>query len=115
MDELLRELRKLRVHMVVEEFLIHQKIKDVLDGAGMDFNHEYRLGKNSRIDFLVGDIGVEVKKGKPNRSSVLRQLEKYADSDEVQGLVLVIERSMDIPKEINGKPCEVIALNKLWF
>ena len=115
MDFLVGVLRNLRVHMVMEEFMIHDQIKDLLDREGFDYSHEYKLGKGNRIDFLVGGIGVEVKKGKPNRSSVLKQLERYSESDEVKGLVLVIERSMDIPDFLNGKPCEVVALNKLWF
>lgn len=115
MEELLGVLKTLRVHMVKEEFIIHERIKSLLEEQGISFRHEVSLGKGSRIDFIVDGIGIEVKKGKPNRSSVLNQLSRYSESDEIDGLILVIERSMDIPEQLNGKECRVVALNKLWF
>lgn len=115
-EDVLGALRTLRVHVVTEEFLIHDQIKKVFADKGIDYEHERKLGARKRIDFLVsGGIGVEVKKGKPNRNAVMKQLEKYASSDEVSVVILVIERSMDVPREMYGKPCYVIGLNKLWF
>ena len=115
MEELLGVLKNLRVHMVTEEFIIHERIKSLLEDQGIPFRHEVSIGKGSRIDFIVDGIGIEVKKGKPNRNSVLKQLSRYSESDEIDGLILVIERSMDIPEQLNGKECRVVALNKLWF
>lgn len=115
MDDLYDVLKNLRVHMVTEEFIIHERIKSLLDEQGISFRHEVSIGKGSRIDFIVDGIGIEVKKGKPNRSSVLNQLSRYSESDEIDGLILVIERSMDMPEQLNGKECRVVALNKLWF
>jgi hypothetical protein len=59
-------------------------------------------------------VGIEAKKGKPNERQVLRQLQRYAGFKQVTGLILVIERYMDLPEEINGKPVRSIGLNKLW-
>lgn len=115
MNDLYDLLKNLRVHMVTEEFIIHERIKSLFEEHGIDFRHEVSIGKGNRIDFIVDGIGVEVKKGKPNRNSVLKQLSRYAESDEIDGLILVIERSMDIPEQLNGKECRVVALNKLWF
>lgn len=45
---------------------------------------------------------------------MLKQLERYSQFDSVTGLILVIERYMDLPKKINGKPVRSIGLRKLW-
>lgn len=80
----------------------------------MSYRREYSLGPGRRIDFLVGAIGVEIKKGKPNPGSVIAQLTRYAESPEVGGLILVIERYMDLPGDIGGKPCISLGLRKQW-
>src|SRR5258708_35581089 len=56
-----------------------------LAGAGFDVEREVRLDNRSRIDLLVGRVGVEVKVAGA-ATSVLRQLRRYALSDRVDGL-----------------------------
>jgi hypothetical protein len=109
-------LRNLRVHVVKEEVHIHNDIKVLFDNNNIKYSYEHKLGRGNRIDFLVENgVGVEVKKGKPNRTQVIKQLNRYLEFEDVKEIILVIERSMDIPEEIKGKKCKVIALNKLWF
>lgn len=109
-------LRNLRLHVIKEEIHIHNEIKSLLEKNHVDFTYEKKLGKGNRIDFLLDNgIGIEVKKGKPNRTQVMKQLDRYSSFDSINETILVIERSIDLPNEINGKRCSVIALNKLWF
>ena len=113
--EVLKALSSLRINPVIEEFDLQNKIATALAADGISFIREYRLGPRSRVDFLTGDgIAIEVKKGKPNKSQVIQQLERYTAFEEVEGIILVIERNLDIPKELNGKPCVSFGLNKLW-
>ena len=110
-----KTLQKLRIKVVSVEYDLQNEISNLLSDAGISFQKEYRLGKGSRVDFLTSSgVAIEVKKGKPNRLSVINQLQKYAEFDEVKSIILIIETSLTVPKEINGKPCVSVGLRKLW-
>jgi hypothetical protein len=88
---------------------------ELLQEAGISFKKEYSPAPRNRIDFLVdGGIGIEVKKGKPNRTQVCAQLERYAAFDCIRAIILVVERSVNIPREVKGKQCVLFGLNRLW-
>jgi len=120
MQEILKTLKKLRINPVDEEYDLQLEIARVLLEANIHFSKEYKLGKRNRVDFLTGSafddqgIIIEVKKGKPNKRNVIDQLERYAAFPKVGGIILVVEKNLDIPWEINGKPCISFGLNKLW-
>ena len=68
-----------------------------------------------RADFLCqGGVLVEVKRGAVRRPLLLDQLRRYAALPEVASLVVVTERTVDLPRRVGGKPCAVVALNRLW-
>ncbi len=115
LNKVLAALSNLRTNVVIEEYDLQAAVAAEFKKAGIGFAKEYRLGPRNRIDFLAeGGIGIETKKAKPNRSQVIAQLERYAKSLEISAMILVIERNMDLPREINGKPCISFGLNKLW-
>lgn len=115
MEQVINALKKIRCHVITDEYKLHKLIANELMAAGISFSHEVPLAPRNRIDFLTaGGIGIEAKKGKPNELSVYRQLERYVSFEEVKGLILVIERYMDLPEIINGKPVLSIGLRKLW-
>lgn len=70
---------------------------------------EYRLSAADRIDFLVGNVGVEVKVAGAVKS-VRRQLARYAMSAEVDSLVLVTAkvRHLELEGFIRNKPVVVV-------
>lgn len=114
-DQVVKVLESLRVGLVMEEHNLQQLISESLSRAGLSFTREYKLGPRNRIDFLIaGGIGVEVKKGKPNRQIVINQLMRYTEHQEIRSLILVIERNLDIPREINNKRCYSFGLHRLW-
>lgn len=114
-QNVIKVLKKLRINGIYEEYEIQADISKILKEHGIRFIKEYKLGPRNRIDFLLDNgIGIEVKKGKPNRSNVIAQIQRYTKFNEIDCLILVIERSMDIPSEINSKPCFSIGLNKQW-
>lgn len=112
--EVLAVLRKLRVNYIREEYELQNEIAKLLEDHNVPFIKEYKLGPRNRVDFYINGIVLEIKKAKPNRERVIRQLMRYAEYEEVTGLILVIERSMDIPDEINSKKCISFGLNKQW-
>ena len=96
------------------EAQLHQQVAAALEAAGLSACHEANLGLRRRIDFLCGTIGIEIKCGKPVRSTLLEQLGRYAQSDEIEGIVLIVQRSANLPMRIGGKPLRVVSLNRQW-
>lgn len=91
---------------------VQAAIAGLLIDAELDHDGEVPLNDRDRIDFLVGDVGVEVKiKGSP--SAVLAQLTRYAESPRIAGLVLVTDRMQVaslVGPAILGKPIHVVRL-----
>lgn len=108
-------IETLRISNVSEEYDLQRIIAESLEKAHITYAKEYKLGPRNRIDFFTNGIGIEIKKGKPNRAAVQNQVSRYADFEEIKGIILVVERNViGIPSEINQKPCYVIGLNRLW-
>ena len=93
---------------------LHAMVQRTLLLAGIDTVHEAGIAPRCRIDFLAGNVGIEIKKSKPNRTALLAQLTRYAGSDRVEELLVIAPRSVRLPKEIAGKRIEMLALERLW-
>lgn len=114
-DKIVESLKRIRINPSPYEYDLQKIVADRFTRDGIPFVPEYVLGKNARIDFFVFGIGIEVKKGIPNRTNVLRQLERYAEYEEIKYLILVSERKIhEIPSTIGGKPCMCIILSRNW-
>ncbi len=109
-----RALMRLRAPFCQGEYDLHALAASALREAGIPFLHEVRLAPRCRIDFLADTVGIEVKKGKPERRQLLHQLERYAGSPRIESLVVLVERAADLPGEILGKPCVTLSINRLW-
>ncbi|GAA1983354.1 hypothetical protein [Amycolatopsis minnesotensis] len=97
-----------------DEHALQDSIADVLTTAGWPVRREVRLGPRSRIDFVVGRIGVEVKvAGTPE--TVTRQLQRYAHSSELDELVLATTRATHriVPPVLAGTPVTIAYLTHL--
>ena len=93
---------------------MHARIAAGLEAAGIVCAHEVKLAPRCRIDFLADGIGIEVKRGKPSRRALLRQLGRYAGCESVRALILVAERGANLPVRVGGKPCYCLSMNRLW-
>ena len=102
-------LRRHRFNYSNEDQL-QEGIAAALTIAGFDVEREVRLTRSSRIDLLVGSVGIEVKvAGTP--IDVASQLARYALCDRIEELVLVTSRPRHgLPPEPLGKPLEIIQL-----
>ena len=114
LQTVLDALKELRSPFALYETDIHQMVAKRLSDAGLSFIHEAKLAPGCRIDYLVGKIGIEIKKGKPDASAVKKQLLRYAACDGVEAIVLLSQRTVSVPKTVMGKPVHVIVLNQLW-
>lgn len=108
MDKLSNILLSYRFDLGYEPSL-QNEIARVLSSHGVDFVREAVLGPKSRIDFLVEDIGIEVKVG-GGRGAIIKQVIRYCASPMVGGIILATGRTVGLPGTINGKHCVEIRL-----
>ena len=114
MENVLAALRTLRAPLQQGEYDLHRLVMDALDSHGIAYEHEVALAPRCRIDLMCGGIGVEIKRGHVERTRVRAQLMRYAACAQVESLVLVTEKTIDLPRTMNGKPVYLICLNRLW-
>ncbi len=113
-ERVVAALAAVRVPAQPEEYDIHAAVADALAAAGLEYEHEYRLGPRRRIDFRAGRIGIEVKKGRPASSELAAQLKRYLESDDLDAVVVVVQRVTAVPRTLGGKPVALVSLNRLW-
>lgn len=94
-----------------DERTLQDQIEAVLTKEGTAFQREHELSDLDRIDFLVETIGIEVKINS-SPAQVLRQLFRYSEHKDIDGLLLVTTRSRhtNLPPELNGVPVRVLYL-----
>ena len=114
MERVLDALRVVRCGASASEEELHALAAQAFAAAGIDAQHEARLGPRCRIDFLCGNVGVEIKKSRPERGKLIAQLTRYAGCEQVAALVVVAPRGVNLPKTIGGKPAAMLALERLW-
>lgn len=110
-------IKSIRIGFISEEAEIHKEIKRVFDENNIRYIHEYKLGKGSRIDFYIEELklGIEVKKKRPIKKQLEKQVERYTSFDAIENVLIVSEGKADIKNKINNKEIKTISLNKLWF
>ena len=111
---LINILEQIKVGFLPQETQIHSIIAESLVKNGIEFQHEYRLSSDSRIDFLSGNIGIEVKKSTVKDKDLLKQLKKYSESDKISKIILVTTKSVNIPSDINNKQIYIVNLYRNW-
>ena len=88
-ETVLQALSALRAPRPTDEYDLHGLVAAALEEAQLPFAHEAPLAPRCRIDFLCGRIGIEIKRGRPVKSQVEKQLRRYAESGKVTALILV--------------------------
>lgn len=111
---ILEILADLRISSVCEEYDIHALIAGALSSNNIAFEHEYKLAPHKRADFFCNGTVIEVKKGKPTRSLLLKQISGYLQCSETEDMIVVTQRHIPLPAAIAGKPVYQLALDRLW-
>lgn len=114
LQTVLDALRELRSPFALYENDLHKMVEKRLTDAGLDFQHEAKIGPGCRIDFLSGRIGIEIKKGRPDAAQLKRQLMRYASCEGIDALIVISPRSVALPQSVMGKTVVGIVLNQLW-
>ena len=116
-DDILRvadALKTIRCGASATEEELHAQAAQALEAADLEAAHEVRLAPRCRIDFMAGDIGIEIKKKRPERAKLMTQLARYAACTQVRALIVVAPQGVNLPRTIGGKPVTMIALERLW-
>lgn len=96
------------------EKALQAEISALLTDNKIEHSREVKLSDRDCIDFLVGNTGMEVKL-KGSAMAIYKQCERYCGYQRVGELILVTNRSMGLPKEINGKATYLLSLGKGWL
>ena len=110
----MQALLTIRCGAACTEEELHAQALGALSAAGLEPCHEVRLSPRCRIDVMCGGVGIEIKKSRPQRAALLRQLERYAACVQVESLVVVAPRGVDLPRTIGGKRVTMLGLERLW-
>jgi len=113
-NRVLQAIKALRAPVLLDEYDLHRMTCQALAMAGLVCEHEKSLGPRCRIDILCGDIGIELKRGKPTKAALVKQLTRYAQTGKLRHIVVVSEHAVDVPESIAGIPLHFISLYKLW-
>lgn len=114
LEQMIDAISVIRCSAVSGEMELHQQVIDALRAAGFDPQHEVRLGPRCRIDVMCGDVGVEIKKSRPQPAPLRRQLERYAAFDAIAEMLVIAPRGVNLPAKIGGKRVRMLALERLW-
>lgn len=86
--------------------------KDLHNGRRVvGYRREVSLGRGCRVDFMIGSLAVELKVG-GSLADLTRQLSRYAEKDDVSGILVVTTRQAHryLPETLNKKPIAVLCL-----
>lgn len=86
-------LKGFRFTGVVTEKDFQDAVGEALTTRGVAFEREVDLGDGDRIDFMVGEVGLELKM-EGSTANVARQLQRYCRHERVQEIVLATTRTL---------------------
>ena len=96
------------------EAVLHDGLAEALDAAGIAYEREVHV-VGGRIDFLIGDLGVEVKIG-GGAGALHRQVEGYSHEERIARLLVVTTRPAHravVGQTANGKHVHVLTTGGL--
>lgn len=113
-ERVLKALETIRCPAACTEMELHEQAARAFERFGLPARHEVALGPRCRIDFMVGGIGVEIKKSRPQPAALISQLRRYAACAQVEELIVVAPRGVNLPKTALGKRVTMVGLERLW-
>lgn len=90
------------------------EIAAIFDRASIGHRREVDLGDRNIIDFMLGEIGIEVKIDGSKRA-IFAQCKRYCETGKLSDLILVTNVATGFPPAIAGVPCFVVSLGKGWL
>jgi len=113
-EKIMDALSTIHISNTLNESEIHKEIGRALSIHNIKYKHEYQILTHKRFDFWIDGIVLEVKKSKPSKITLLNQLDRYTKVPGVKAIIVVLERNVTIPKQLNGKTIIIKSLNENW-
>lgn len=107
-------IRSARIDLSTEK-RAQADVEMILTRAGIAFDREFPLTESDIIDFMVEDVGIELKLKGARKKEVYRQLCRYAQHPRVGSLILASNLSMGLPAQIEGKDAYFVRLGEAWL
>lgn len=105
---------KHRFKNLQNEKLLQAELEEFFKANDIAYKREVILDKGNIIDFMLGNVGVEVK-CKATPMAIYEQLKRYAELEQIHMLILISNKAMRLPKTINNKPVYIITLGQSWL
>lgn len=96
------------------EKVLQKQMEEAFRAAGIAYQREVRLSPTDIIDFMVGNIGIEVKI-KSAKKAIYKQCVRYCQQEQVGQLLLLTNKQLGFPDSINGKPTHILNLGLAWL
>jgi len=98
---------------VDSEKALQNQIEQLFKDRNIPYEREAKVAQGF-IDFLCGDVGIEVKV-KGSKRAIYRQCKGYMEDDRINSILVVSNQALALPPTINGKIAEVISLGEAWL
>lgn len=99
---------------LADEAVCQAQMAEALTAAGVQHQREVVIGPGERIDFMIGDVGVEVKL-RGGKRAIHGQCQRYCRCAAVKALILTSNRTLGLPAEMEGKPVHFLHLGRAWL
>lgn len=121
-DKLLEKINPLISSLERQRFPLNKEsetqaaIEHALKQMQVEYVREYKLDENSRIDFYIPKfkLGIEVKI-KGSRADIQSQCVRYAMHNQIEAILLMTSRSVNISGLYFNTPVLVINMGKAWL
>ncbi len=112
---LIQLIKKMRFDISNEKDVQAQLEKKLIEKE-YEFEREFILDEDKKNipDFMVGNICIEVKI-KGGALDIFRQLQRYTEFDQVQEIILLTNRNIILPSQINCKNAYQINIGAGWL
>ena len=91
---------------------LQDEIADLLDRAQIQYAREFRVGSKCILDFLLIEsrTALEIKVRGATEADILRQVHRYALLPAISAIIVIAPRPFNMPRELNRKPIDVVAI-----
>jgi hypothetical protein len=93
---------------------LQSDIENCLVSCKIPYNREVKLSPESIIDFKIDVIGIEVKIT-GSAKDIHRQLVRYTQFNEIETIILITSKTIQLPSLINNKPTYILNLGRAWL
>ena len=112
--ELINALKNVKFDFSNEK-AVQSKIQKIFDEKQIKYQREVILDANNIPDFVVDDIICVEVKIKGTKKGIYKQLERYSKFEQFTSILLLTNKAVTMPNQINGKSVIVLNLGLAWL